>query len=76
MPKIREAFVKCTNVQCGFKFRAPIHIDSTELWDRVVTEGNVTNCPKCGNVFRCDKTNMSYITEDGKAGGVGEDFGR
>lgn len=72
MAAIKESYIKCGH--CGNRFRSPIFFGDTETFDSALTAGNSAQCSGCGNMIRCDKSNMSYVLADDSGGGVGDDF--
>jgi hypothetical protein len=72
MTKIKESFIKC---ECGNRFNSPIFFGDVATFESATTSGNKAQCPACGVMIDCNKTNMSYVLVGAQGGVVGNDFG-
>jgi hypothetical protein len=73
MAEIKESFIKCP--KCSTRFPSPIFFGDTISFETATTWGNTAQCPKCGDMVKCNKENMSYTLADDSGGGVGGGFG-
>lgn len=63
MSVVKTIQIKCTS--CKTWFNSPIFLGDMNTFDVSTLKGNRVDCPSCGKMVDCNKSNMRVVSDDG-----------